>query len=271
MENNKQSNEMNRGENNMDNYKRVKKEDIDKLFNEYLESLAGPYDDFLVDHILKSDFYLMTAENEEIGYFAICNEDLLTQFYMIDEYMHLAQSKLKNIIKSYDIKNAFVPTCDERFLSYALDLKKEIHLQAYFFKETDRKVKPVSIPKGQLRLAVPSDIEMIKALSDNFFSDVTEETQDKKIYIFEDGDEVYGFGIVVENEIHKDHLGIGMFTVEKHRQKGVGRSIILHLKELCHSLGYKSLPGCWYYNHNSKSTLESCGYIANTRLLRIEF
>jgi len=50
VESNKQSNEMNRGGDNMDNYKRVMKEDIDKLFNEYLESLAGPYDDFLVDH-----------------------------------------------------------------------------------------------------------------------------------------------------------------------------------------------------------------------------
>lgn len=27
----------------------------------------------------------------------------------------------------------------------------------------------------------------------------------------------------------------------------------------------------WYYNHNSKRTLESAGYISKTRLLRIEF
>ena len=255
----------------MINYKKVNKGSINKLFNEYLESLTGPYDDFLVDHILKSEFYLMTQENDEIGYFAIFNETLLTQFYVRENYMHFAQVELKNIIETYDIKNAFVPTCDEVFLSHALDLKKEVHLQAYFFKETDRKVKPASFPKNMLRLAGPSDLEMVKSLSDGFFADVNEVTDDKKIYILGDDQEVYGFGVIVENKIHKNHLAIGMFTVEKHRQKGVGRSIILHLKALSHDLGYKSLPGCWYYNDNSKATLESCGFVTRTRLLRIEF
>ncbi len=78
-------------------------------------------------------------------------------------------------------------------------------------------------------------------------------------------------GIIVDNVIMNGCKGTGMFTNPKYRQQGVGRSIILHLKEICNEKGIIPLPGCWYYNHESKKTLESAGYISRTRLLRIEF
>ena len=92
-----------------------------------------------------------------------------------------------------------------------------------------------------------------------------------QLYILREGSEFLGLGVMVDNAIMKNCKGTGMFTNEKHRLKGVGRSIILHLKDICHDMGVKPIPGCWYYNHNSKRTLESAGYASVTRLLRIDF
>jgi hypothetical protein len=52
---------------------------------------------------------------------------------------------------------------------------------------------------------------------------------------------------------------------------GIGRSIIIHLRNICIEKGLTPMAGCWYYNHNSKNTLESTGFITKTRLLRIDF
>lgn len=251
-------------------YENVKKEKINDLFTAYLHTLSGPYDDYLEDHILKSEFYMMTYDNKTIGYFAIFEERMMTQYYMMNTYMYLAQGCFNSIIKTFELKTAYVPTCDEFFLSHCMDFHKEVALQAYIFTETNRTVQPASFPKSMLRLANLSDAEMIKSLSGDFFEELYQSISDRKIYILED-DVVYGFGIVENNKIHTEYKGTGMYTVEAHRHKGVGRSIILHLKDFCHTLGYQALPACWYHNYNSKRTLESCGFVSKTRLLKIIF
>lgn len=251
-------------------YNEVKKEKIEDLFETYVYSLNGVYDDYLVEHILSSQFYVMTFNKKKIGFFAVYNHEMLTQFFILDEWLHLAQGTFNSVLKALHIKTAYVATCDELLLSLSMDFHKKINLQAYFFQETDREVQAPAFPKSMLRLANLSDVEIIKQLSGDFFDELYQMVSDRKIYMLED-EEIYGFGIVENNLIHKAHKGIGMFTVEKHRQKGVGRSIILHLKDLVHTLGYDALPGCWYHNYNSKRTLESCGFVSKTRLLKIEF
>jgi GNAT superfamily N-acetyltransferase len=252
------------------NYIKVELEDIKELFEAYVASLSDVYDDFLETHILDSFFYKIEYNEIVIGYFAIHNGNLLTQFYIEKDYLHLGQGCFKSILEQYKMAHAFVPTCDELLLSLSMDFHKKIELQAYFFVDTNREVEPPKYSKSMLRLANLSDVENIKRLSGDFFSELYQNVSDRKIYILEE-DEIYGFGIIENNRIHKECRGIGMFTVEAHRQKGVGRSIILHLKDLCKTLEYQPLPGCWYHNYNSKRTLESCGFASKTRLLKVEF
>ncbi len=254
----------------MIDYLQVEKNDINELFDAYVDSLSGPYDDYLEDHILASKFYTIEFEAEVVGFFAIFESSLLTQFFVKEESIHLAQICFKSILKKFKITHGYVPTCDELFLSLSMDFHTRIDLQAYIFHDTKREVEPPTYPKSMLRLANLSDVEDIKRLSGDFFSELYQAVSDRKIYILED-DEIYGFGIIEVNKIHTNCRGTGMYTVEKHRQKGVGRSIILHLKDLCETLEYQALPACWYHNYNSKSALESCGFAATTRLLKVEF
>jgi GNAT superfamily N-acetyltransferase len=64
---------------------------------------------------------------------------------------------------------------------------------------------------------------------------------------------------------------IGMSVHPDFRRKGVGRSIIMHLADICREKGVTPHCGCWYYNHNSKATSESAGFVAQTRLLNVFF
>lgn len=62
-----------------------------------------------------------------------------------------------------------------------------------------------------------------------------------------------------------------MITIEEKRRKGVGRSIQLHLGDICIERGGIPISGCWYFNHLSKKTITSAGRYTKTRLLNISF
>lgn len=245
-----------------------------ELFDNYFKALSGVYDNFLENHILQSELYCITIHNQSIGYFAIFNDTMLTQFYIEKVAMRFSKQIFQDVLERYKIKNAFVPTCDELFLSLSLDFHKKVDLQAYFFEDNKEYIDPIKAAdynKEQLREASIQDFQMIRELSEDFFDNLEESLKEGEIYILEQDDEVLGFGIIEKCYIFKEYLGIGMFTVAKHRQKGVGRTIIMHLKAICYEQGYTPLAGCWYYNYNSKITLESCGYSTKTRLLNIIF
>lgn len=80
-----------------------------------------------------------------------------------------------------------------------------------------------------------------------------------------------GAGIIEKGRVLKGYTSVGMFTNEAYRQKGIGRTIITNLKNWCYDNDQIPICGCWYYNTNSKMTLESSGFVTKTRLLNIEF
>jgi hypothetical protein len=96
-------------------------------------TLASPFDDFLEKHILSSTFYLFLDESEEVCYSAIHNNQLLTQFFIRPFYQKHGQELLDQMIAKHAITSLFVPTCDEQFVSLAVDKDFTITKQAYFF------------------------------------------------------------------------------------------------------------------------------------------
>ncbi len=39
----------------------------------------------------------------------------------------------------------------------------------------------------------------------------------------------------------------------------------------CRQKELHPIAGCWYYNHNSKKTLERAGMVTQTRLLKVDY
>lgn len=242
-----------------------------ELFEMYIKSLSSRYDGFLEEHILSSDIYSIYINNAHAGYFGVYKNEMLTQFVMpVSEGRH-AQNIFTDVLKVFEIKNAFVPTCDELFLSLCLDNHKKINMQAYLFTVSGKIVRPAEYCRELLYQATLEDLPEIISITGDFIDCHEERIKKGQLYILRENGEFLGMGVIEDNVIMKNCKGTGMFTNEKHRQKGVGRSIILHLKDICRAAGVDPIPGCWYYNHNSKRTLESAGYTTKTRLLNIEF
>lgn len=256
----------------MYNYIKSSFEENNIFFDMYFKNLSGIYDNFLEDHILKSQVYKILSDDMPVGYFAIFENTMLTQFFIEKAKMKYSQTIFEDILNQFKIVTAFVPTCDELFLSLSLDYHKKIEKQAYFFEDSKQSVRPAEFSREFLYPIEIDDIPDLNQLSDGFFDFLTPEKKGTyQIYVLRHNDEIMGFGLIEDCHIFKGSKAIGMCTVKEHRQKGVGRSVIIHLKDICSENGFSSLPGCWYYNHNSKKTLESAGFITKTRLLKVFF
>ena len=237
---------------------------------QYIRSITLPYDDFLEDHILSSDIYTIRADGEQIGFFGV-HEALLTILVVDELHFQLANLILEKILADCGVKEAFVPTTDLAFLSVALEKHSEVKIQALHFSDTRRTVRAPEFSRDHLRLAMAEDVDAIAAMADDFLEDYAEMIAAQQLYVLEDGGEVLGLGVTVENRIMPDCIGTGMFAREDRRGEGIGRSILLHLKSIVYKQGKTPVAGCWYYNTGSRKTLESAGYITKSKLLRVVF
>lgn len=230
------------------------------------------FDSFLEEHIMKSEHYEILIGSSQIGYFSIFKNHLLTQFYLDIKYRYMSQDIFDKVRRYEMVEKAFVPTSDEFFLSHVFDYAKKIDTQAYFFKDSERVISTDKVLKNfDIRVAHNKDIDLIKEKSGDFFDAVERQVENQEIYIGFIHDDVASFGIIEKSKLYKNVASIGMFTIPGDRQSGIGRNTLLRLKGLCYESGITPIAGCWYYNHNSKKTLESAGFFSQTRLVVANF
>jgi GNAT superfamily N-acetyltransferase len=238
--------------------------------DEYVDGIPIPYDDFLESYILGSEIFSILIDGEHAGFFGR-QGSLLTIFFIRNANFREANHILADVKERFDIREAFVPTTDLGFLSAALEEYKRIEIQALHFTETDAAARPPEFPREALRLAVAEDLQAIEQMAGDFLEGYAEPIRERHLYVLEQDGALIGLGVLVDNQIMRNCIGTGMFTREDRRGEGIGRSIILHLKQIAHELGKTPVPGCWYYNTNSRKTLESAGYISKSKLLRFHF
>ena len=236
---------------------------------DHLATLPSPIDSFLEDHILASAHYRIQVDGQEAGYASIHEQRLITQFALRAPFRAAGQAVFAALRRTEQVQSAYVPTCDEFYLSHALDDHRRLVMQAYFFVSGP---EPPPVPEGfDVRVARPADQALIEAASGDFFDDLERRVADGEIFVTERDGEPVSFGISVPSALYDRVASIGMFTIEAQRRTGAGTATISALIARCHALGVRPVAGCWYFNHGSKRTLERAGLFAPTRLLKVDF
>lgn len=256
--------------------KRCEWETISKDVCKYFEDNRITIDSFWEEHVLSSNHYQIMDNQKQIGFFAIHNQTMITLFHLIEDYGNYGQEIFAKIKKYEQVTNAFVATGDEFFLSHCMDSYMRIDKQAYFSIYTD---KPLKSNNGYnldlIEVKTEEDIKKL-SLAKDFFD---EDTNDKilkelsyfKVYLVEDNGDLVGFGVIEYSRVVNNIGSIGMYVMEDKRQRGYAAGILKKLQGIVERNGRRAHSGCWYYNHNSKKSMESAGAFSKTRLLRFYF
>ena len=254
------------------NIKKCNFEDIKTLVADYYINNRILVDSFWESHVRDGNHYKIMYENEIIGYFSINSGTILVLFNVMEKHRNVSQ-ELFTIIKKFEsIKEALIPTGDEFFISHAIDNYIKIEKQAYFSIYTDK--NPNKIIPIELKLAdIEKDMETLNLCHDFLKNEIENLNNliDEEIYIAKHENNVIGFGIIEYQKIVDIYASMGMIVREEYRQKGYGANILNGLKNIVKSKGKIPISGCWYYNHNSRKTMESAGAYSKTRLLRFYF
>lgn len=235
----------------------------------HLAAQPNAIDSYLEGHIRGSIHYRIMIDGGNAGFASIHGERLITQFAVARSFRQHGQALFAGLRRTESVQAAYVPTCDEFYLSHALDEYRALNRQAYFFAARD---EPVQIPaEFRLEPATLNDVEVIRAESGDFFDPIETRIDGNELFKTQRNGELVGFGIREVSVLYDDVASIGMFTLKNWRQSGAGTATIALLIADTRQEGLRPVAGCWYYNHASKRTLERGGLATATRLLNIEF
>lgn len=249
--------------------------EIHQTVSDYFRKNDIVVDAFWEDHVVESNHYKMTYRDEIAGYFSIHKGSTITLFNVFSHYADQAQELFARVKKYESVTNAMTVTGDEIFLSHCLDNFVRIEKQAYFSVYTEKEIIKEHQKDLQLRLADIDKDEQILKLSGDFLTGEIENIRNGldilKIYIVENDNKVVGFGVIQYGRVIEDIASIGMYVCEEYRCQGIAANILQNLKHIVQDNGCRAFSGCWYYNHNSKKSMESAGAYSKTRLIRFYF
>lgn len=252
-----------------------RKIDISEVIGEltnHFSKLPSKVDSFYEDHLMESDFYRLLADGKPAGVVAVHNESMIIMFLVVKEFKRYGQELFYEAKRLCQITCAFVPTCDEFYLSISLEASKRMEFQAYFFKETEN-IVTFSDEESifSFEKATKEDIDQIVKDTDGFFDPLESHIENGRVYKgIVDGISV-SYGIIEKSRIFDNVASIGMIVVDSQRQKGYGALTLKSLRKICHENNITPIAGCWYYNHLSKKTLQNAGFYSDTRMLKIHF
>jgi RimJ/RimL family protein N-acetyltransferase len=238
---------------------------------QHLRMLPSAIDSFLEDHILASNHYRIDVAGETAGFASIHEERLITQFALAEAYRECGQALFGELRRMEQVRSASVPTCDEFFLAHALDDYRQLAKQAYFFATPPGAGGFGATDRFSLRPAVMDDAGFVRQESGDFFEDLERKISSGQLFVTLRGEEPVGFGILEQSALYEDVASIGMYTIERFRQTGVGTATIAMLIAECRRRSLRPVAGCWYYNHRSRRTLQRAGMYSATRLLKVDY
>lgn len=246
-------------------------EELDFEVAHFLEETGHKNDGFWDDGIRTAQPYRM----ESGGFYAVGTWDgapMLRAFWMPKKERGAAQTAFAQVCTAHEIARAMVASNDELLLCLAFERMQKtggsFDMQAYnlTFGVPGR---PAEFGKACFSRVPEADYPAMHALTEDQWAG--EIPAGAAFYRVESGGAVLGFGSVYPRMLDKGAVDIGNYVLPAHRQKGVGRSILINLAFAAIAAGMRPTAGCWYYNHNSIKTLTSAGFIPDTRLFNVQF
>lgn len=251
--------------------------EIQEMKEAYLAMLQGKTDGFHAELLFGATPYLLETEGHAAGFFALGDGwdggKMLTGFYLKKAYTAWAQDVFSCILAEFNVTAALVASNDGPLVALAFEkmnaLGTSFVMQAYNFTD-GLPARPAEFGREYLVPVPPSEYEEMNGLTDKQWEGCFDNPAFRYFALKKDG-ETMGYGSIFPVQGDESRMDIGNFTLPRHRLKGVGRSLLIHLAQLVREEGKTPVAGCWYGNKESICTIKSSGFLPETRLFYVKF
>ena len=237
------------------------------FFDKYLVNLCKPFDDYLEINIVNSDFYSIYYLDNHIGFFSILESKYLTSFYIPDSLLSHGREIFNMIMSDFNIELMLVTSFDETGLCLCMDHASKLTTHYLYFKLSSIPVRKPEYPSKNFRKAILADIPMIKKYTQNFIDNHEERIDKSQLFILEDNNRFFlGLAVLIPHSIQKSICSFGIYVKEDSRNISVGRSMLLHLVKAAEAMNLTPRCACPLNNDIYRKTLESGGFVSDSRL-----
>lgn len=248
----------------MYNYVQVKTNQIYPFINGYYETLLAPMDDMWEDSILPKSTYYRIDEEETIGFFAIDDENIMTQFYITD-LKH--EDVFIDILKYFHIKKAYVSTYDPIFKAVSDKFKLAAVSHTLLFKQVHEPIK-------ENTFSIESHVAMIHELEEviNYYERndlggawlpayIQTLIDNETLILFKKDNQIIASGEYRVSQSNRVFANIGMSVDSNHRSRGIGSYVLAYMRDHCNLKGYETICSTSADNKASKKCIEACGFV----------
>ncbi len=253
---------------------------IQRLRDDYLHTLVAPMDGMWESAVIaQAAFWDIQDRERHAGYFCLGSDNQLLRFHIVEDYRTRAQDIFRWIVSAYDIKHAIASTIEPLYFSLCLDIGKNSALHSYLFRDNKR-VELSSgsgdsifkkAEKGELadltrfyRANTEGSGEWIEAF-------LRERLAREELFCLYDRQVVVATGECIPSQTQPPYADLGMVVAQSYRGRGLGNSVLIHLKEHCYEAGWTPICSCAADNRASKRAIEKAGFISEQSMVTITF
>lgn len=247
---------------------------IQKIRTDYFNSLPEFQELYIELMIRYSNYYIFQVQAKVVGYAIITNENVLIEFYLLDQYIPDSNEIFTKVLKDLSIKEIYCKSFDALLLSNCLINSLSYSLLGVLYR--DYSVARVSIKKDSEIEMQKADYASMKFLQrqDDSIKELfeTEEQlshfiQNENVFIFSKSGDFVGCGMVLRTHIDWDYCDLGVWVEPSKRRNGIGSQIILKLREFAIDNNMKPSCACAIENVASQKTIEKSGFVSKYKMI----
>lgn len=245
---------------------------INELRTAYLNSLPEFQELFLELMIESAEIFIFQSNGKDVGYAVKTKENILIEFYVMDEYIPESYYCFEQIIKELSISNIYCKTFDALLLSNCLLHNLAYEVLGILYRDY---VKP-SIGQDlsiQMIRADLSSVELLKNQDDSikelFETDdqLIAFIQKQNVFEFYKNEEFIGCGMVLLTNPDWDYCDLGVWVHPTKRGSYVGSQILLYMRDFALKNNMKPSCGCAIENIASQKVIEKSGFVSKHKMI----
>jgi len=253
---------------------------IQQLRDDYSRTLVAPMDGMWENAVIaQATFWDIQDRERHAGYFCLDSDNYLLRFHLVDDYQAQAQDIFRLIVSAYDVKHAIASTIEPLYFSLCLDVGKSSALHSYLFRDDKRVELSSGLSDSIFRKADKGELGDIARFyrahtegSGEWIEAFLRERLDRgELFVLYDRQVLVATGECIPSRTQPPYADLGMVVAQSYRGRGLGSSMLIHVKNHCYEAGWTPICSCAADNHASKRAIEKAGFISEQSMVTITF
>ena len=229
---------------------------------------------------MKYKYFGIYLNDNLIGYYSISNNNnLLSQFYIVDDYKNLNEKIFSMVIEDYNISGAIVCSIEKDFLSLAMGIAREVSIDSYLFYDFNLNNFVSEYDNLNFTLAKKEEIKEVKKFYmknlnendeyiDNYLSGLI---LNDGLFLLCDDNDILGVGEYRKSNIFPGTVNLGIVVNQPYRNRGYGSYIMGKLLEKSLIREDIAICSCDFDNIPSKKALIKAGLTSRHKVIKVVF